>query len=281
MASEEHTKEDYIAHHLTNLTFGRGPDGSWGIAENAEAAAQMSWAIHLDSMFWSVGLGLLFIGLFWTVARKATSDQPGALQNFVEIIVEFVDDLATSIFTHRNPVVAPLALTIFIWVFLMNLMDLIPVDWLPGFATLIGIPHMKVVPTTDPNVTLGLAFSVFWLILYYSIKCKGVAGFAAELSFHPFPRIFAPFNLFLEGVTLVAKPVSLGLRLFGNLYAGEMIFILISLLYASGLVLGLLGGALQWIWAVFHVLVITLQAFIFMVLTIVYLSQAHDVEEAH
>jgi len=280
MASGELTNQEYISHHLTNLTWGQNPDGTWGIARSAEQAMQMSWAIHVDSMLWSIGLGLLFVAIFRLGRNRITEGRPGALQNFVEIIVEFVDDTVKSVFEHRNALIAPLALTVFVWIFLMNLMDLVPVDWIPGIASLLGVPYMKIVPTTDPNITLGMALAVFVLILYYSIKCKGVGGFAGELAFHPFPKVLFPFNLVLEGITLLAKPVSLGLRLFGNMYAGETIFVLIALMY-GGLALGIFGGVLQWVWAVFHVLVITLQAFIFMILTVVYLSQAHDAADAH
>ncbi|MYD97242.1 MAG: F0F1 ATP synthase subunit A [Gammaproteobacteria bacterium] len=279
----------YIKHHLTNLTYGPKPDGSWGFAENAEEAANMGfWAFHVDSIFWSVVLGVLFCLLFRLAARKATAGVPGGLQNAVEMIVDFIDDTTSSIFQHTNSLIAPMALTIFVWVFLLNLMDLVPVDWIPWVAGEIGIHYMKVVPSTDPNVTLGLAFSVFVLIIFFSIKQKGIGGFVQELTCHPFTVrlrspvtwIFIPVNLILETVTLIAKPVSLGLRLFGNLYAGEMIFILIALMY-GGIVLSFAAGVLQWAWAVFHVLVITLQAFIFAVLTVVYLAQAHDVSDEH
>jgi F-type H+-transporting ATPase subunit a len=199
----------------------------------------------------------------------------------VEAIVDFIDDTTRSIFTYKNDLVAPMALTIFVWVWLMNLMDLIPVDWIPGLASAMGIHYMKIVPSTDPNITMAMALSVFVLIIFYSIKCKGLGGFLGELAFHPFPKIAAPVNFVLEGVTLIAKPLSLGLRLFGNMYAGEMIFILIALMFTGGLVFGVFGGVLQWGWAVFHVLIITLQAFIFAVLTVVYLAQAHDVESEH
>jgi F-type H+-transporting ATPase subunit a len=165
-------------------------------------------------------------------------------------------------------------------------MDLLPVDWLPELAVVAGISHMKIVPSTDPNITMALALSVFALVIYYSVKCKGIGGFLAELSFHPFPvqkgvmAIFiVPINFLLESVTLIAKPLSLGLRLFGNMYAGEMIFILIALTFGGGVVLALAGGLMQWAWAVFHVLIITLQAFLFAVLSVVYLAQAHDVDE--
>lgn len=279
----------YIKHHLTNLTYGPKPDGTWGFAENAKEAAEMGfWAFHVDSIFWSVVLGILFCMLFRRAARKATAGVPGGLQNAVEMIVDFIDDTTSSIFQHTNSLIAPMALTIFVWVFLLNLMDLVPVDWIPWVAGEIGIHYMKVVPSTDPNVTLGLAFSVFALIIFFSIKQKGIGGFVQELTCHPFTVrlrspvtwIFIPVNLILETVTLIAKPVSLGLRLFGNLYAGEMIFILIALMY-GGIVLSFAAGVLQWAWAVFHVLVITLQAFIFAVLTVVYLAQAHDVSDEH
>jgi F-type H+-transporting ATPase subunit a len=172
--------------------------------------------------------------------------------------------------------VAPLALTIFCWILLMNLMDLLPVDLLPWLAGKIGIPHLRVVPTTDPNTTFGMALVVFALVLYYSFKVKGVGGFLGELTLQPFGKWGMPANLVLEGISLISKPISLALRLFGNMYAGEMIFILIAIMYGGGLVLGASAGILQFVWAVFHILIITLQAFIFMVLTIVYLDMAHQ-----
>lgn len=282
MASGTETSGEYIKHHLTNLVYGRHPDGSWGLAANAEEAQEMGfWAVNVDSMGWAVALGIVFVLVFGAAARKATSGVPAGLQNFVEMIVDFVDDNVRSIFTYKNDLVAPLALTIFVWVFLMNLMDLVPVDWIPSLASAAGIHYMKVVPTTDPNITLGMALAVFILVIYYSIARKGLGGFLGELLFHPFPKFAFPVNFILEGVTLVAKPLSLGLRLFGNLYAGEMIFILIALMYTGGLVMGVFGGVLQWGWAVFHVLIITLQAGIFAVLSVVYLAQAHDVESEH
>ncbi len=281
MASETATSSAYIQHHLTNLTYGQLPDGSLGFAHSAEQAREMGfWSINVDSMGWAIGMGLLFVWLFGRAARNATAGVPGGLQNGVEMVVEYIDDLVGSIFVYKNDLIAPMALTIFVWVFMMNSMDLLPVDWLPTAAGWLGIHYMKVVPTTDPNVTLGMALAVFVLILYYSVRRKGLGGFIGELAFHPFPKILAPFNLFLEGVTLIAKPLSLGLRLFGNMYAGEMIFILIALLYSS-LAWGLVGGVLQWAWAAFHVLIIFLQALIFSVLTVVYMAQAHDVEEDH
>jgi len=274
------TTAEYIQHHLTNLTFGQLPNGEWGLAQSAEEAASMGfWSINVDSMGWSITLGLVFAVLFRKAAKSATAGVPGALQNGVEMLVEFIEETTDSIFHHKNDLIAPLALTIFVWVFFMNAMDLIPVDWIPELAMLMGLPYMKIVPSTDPNITMAMSMTVFGLILYYSIKCKGGIGFLKELAFHPFPPIMAPVNLILEGVTLIAKPLSLGLRLFGNMYAGEMIFVLIAVMFSAGIMYALPAAIMQWVWAVFHVLIITLQAFIFAVLTIVYLAQAHDTEE--
>lgn len=277
MSAEAHTSTEYIKHHLQNLTYGQLPDGTWGFAHSAaEAKAMGFWAINVDTMGFSLLLGGLFLYLFSRVAKTVSTGVPGGMQNFVELMVEFIDNSVRGSFTGRNPMVAPLALTLFVWIFLMNLMDLVPIDWLPGLASALGIPYLKVVPTTDPNATFGMSIAVFFLVLYYSIKMKGVGGFAAELSLQPFGKLGLPANLFLEGVNLIAKPVSLALRLFGNMYAGEMIFILIALMFSGGAMLMLTGGVLQWAWAVFHILVITLQAFIFMTLTIVYLDMAHQ-----
>ncbi|MGB0662740.1 MAG: F0F1 ATP synthase subunit A [Pontibacterium sp.] len=271
MAGENVTSSEYITHHLTNLTFGNHPTNGLSFAHSAQEAAEMGfWAINVDTMAWSVGLGIFFLWLFRKVAKSVTSDVPGNTQNAIEVIVEFVDENVKGIFPHSNPVIAPLALVIFVWIFLMNLMDLVPIDWIPFVASEMGIYFMKIVPTTDVNATAGMALSVFALIIYYSIKIKGVGGFLKELSFQPLGKWFLPFNLFLEVVGLLAKPVSLSLRLFGNMYAGELIFILIALLPFW------LQWALSVPWAIFHILVITLQAFIFMVLTIVYLAMAHE-----
>ena len=284
----EQTASGYIQHHLQNLTFGQHPVNGWSFAHTAQEAKEMGfWAFHVDTLGWSVVLGLIFILLFRMAAKRATSGQPGALQNFVEVLVEFVDTSVKDTFHGRNPLIAPLALTIFVWIFLMNLMDLVPVDFLPVLAAKItGNEHLffRVVPTTDPNATLGLSISVFALIVFYSIKVKGIGGFLGELTLHPFSSknmfmqaLLIPVNFLLEFVTLIAKPVSLALRLFGNMYAGELIFILIAVMFGSGLfLLSTLGVALNWAWAVFHILIITLQAFIFMMLTIVYLSMAHE-----
>ena len=284
----EQTASGYIQHHLQNLTFGQLPGGDWGFAHTAaEAKAMGFWAFHVDTLGWSVFLGLIFILLFRSAAKRATSGQPGGLQNFVEVLIEFVDGSVKDTFHGRNALIAPLALTIFVWIFLMNLMDLVPVDFLPMLAaTITGNDHLffRVVPTTDPNATLGMALSVFALIVFYSIKVKGIGGFLGELTLHPFGSknivvqiLLIPVNFLLEFVTLIAKPISLALRLFGNMYAGELIFILIAVMFGSGMfLLSTLGVALNWAWAVFHILTITLQAFIFMMLTIVYLSMAHE-----
>ena len=292
MSGEGLTSGAYIKHHLQNMTFGQHPDGTWGLAHSAEAAKEMGfWAFHLDSLGWSLVLGLVFYFAFRKVAKNATTGVPSGFQNFAEMIIEFIDTSVRGSFSAKNPLVAPLALTIFAWVFLMNAMDLIPVDWLPMLAGWIGQvvfgadPHhvfFKVVPSTDPNVTFGVALGVFWLMLYYSIKIKGIGGFTGELALMPFSSknpvvmaLFIPVNLVLEGVSLISKPVSLSLRLFGNMYAGETIFILIALMFGAGIGMGVFGGLLQLGWAIFHILIITLQAFIFMTLTIVYLEMAH------
>ena len=284
MASEKLTSTGYIKHHLQNLTFGQHSDGTWGLAHSAHEAKEMGfWAIHVDTMFWSVLLGVLFLWLFRKAAVRASADTPSGFLNFVEWVIEFIDNNVRSSFSHKNDMVAPLALTLFVWVLLMNTMDLVPVDWIPMLASLAGIEYMKVVPTTDPNATFGMSFGVFVLTLYYSIKVKGPLGFAAELTMQPFQAkspilkiIFIPMNFFLEFVSLISNPVSLSLRLFGNLFAGEMIFILIALLFSGGIVFAIAGGVLQWAWAVFHILIVLLQAFIFMTLTIVYLEMAHS-----
>jgi F-type H+-transporting ATPase subunit a len=271
------TPAQYIAHHIQNLTFGQHSDGGWGIAHSAKEAQEMGfWAINLDSMGWSIFLGVCFLWLFRKVAKNVSVENPDRLQTVIEVMVEFVDGSVKDTFQGKSALIAPLSLTVFVWIFLMNFMDLIAIDFLPMLALKIGIPYMKVVPTTDPNATFGMAFGVFFLILYYSFKIKGPGGFFSELAFHPFGKLGMPVNLILEGVNLIAKPISLALRLFGNMYAGEMIFILIALMYSGGLIIGSFGGLLQVGWAIFHILIITLQAFIFMTLTIVYLDMAHQ-----
>ena len=292
MAGANQTAQEYISHHLVNLTYGKLPagyeridaDGSvhvlqeatWTLAHGAQEASDMGFmAIHLDTMGWSIALGILFCWSFGRVAKRVTSGVPTGFQNFVEMIVSFIDDNVKSVFHHNNPWIAPLGLTIFVWIFLQNLMDLIPVDWIPWLAMQMGVDYMKVVPSTDVNATAGMAIGVFILILYYSIKQKGVGGFAAELALQPLPKWALPFNLFLELVGLIAKPISLALRLFGNMYAGEMVFILIAVLSNVGLWM-LASFGLHFVWAVFHILIITLQAFIFAILTVVYLAMAYD-----
>ena len=256
------TSTEYIQHHLTNLVLN---------LHNFTFTQGGFWTLNLDTLFFAIVLGGGFCLLFWRAARKVTTGVPSGLQNFVEVMVEFVDGQVKDCFHGQNALIGPMALTIFVWVFLMNFMDLIPIDLLPKIGSLVGLHHLRVVPTTDLNLTFSLSISVFILILYYSIKVKGIGGFAKELTMQPFNHpVMIPFNFILEGVSLIAKPVSLALRLFGNLYAGELIFILIALL--PWWMQWSLGGA----WAIFHILIITLQAFIFMVLTIVYLSLAHE-----
>ncbi len=250
---KELTSAQYITHHLTNLTWGEG-----------------FYAIHLDTLIISWIMGFIFLFSFIKVAKRVTSGVPGPFQNFVEVLVEFVNQQVKDIYHGKSDFVAPLALSIFVWVFLMNFMDLLPVDLLPRAASLVGIDYLKVVPTTDPNLTLGMSISVFLMTIYYNFKNKGLVGFPKEILTVPFGPWFFPFNLLLRMVDELAKPISLGLRLFGNLYAGELIFILIALLpWWSQWPLGL-------VWALFHIIIITLQAFIFMMLTLIYVSQAHE-----
>lgn len=278
------TPVEYIRHHLTNLTYGKLPAGyeradgtvveeaTWTMARTAQEAGDMGFmAVHVDTMGWSIAMGVLFLGLFRLAAKKATSGQPGGLQNMVEMTFEFVQGIVRDVFHGKNPLIAPLALTMFVWIFLMNSLKLIPVDYIPTVAHAMGLEYFKIVPTTDPNGTFGISIGVFLLILFYSFKVKGAGGFLKELSFTPFNHwALVPFNLVLELLQLIVKPVSLALRLFGNMYAGEVVFILIALLPLWA----------QWTlnvpWAIFHILVVTLQAFIFTTLAVVYLSAAHE-----
>jgi F-type H+-transporting ATPase subunit a len=277
MTSEALTSADYIRHHLQNLTCSLH-EGHIHCAHSAEEAKEMGfWALNVDTFVVSLVLGLVFLLFFYRVAQKAKKGIPNGAQNFVEWVIEFIDNSVRGSFTGRSALVAPLAMTVFLWIFLMNLMDLVPVDYVPYLAEKMGLGHFKLVPSTDPNATIGMSIGVFFLVLFYSIKMKGFGGFVGELTLMPFQSknklvqvVFMPVNLLLEGVNLIAKPVSLALRLFGNMYAGEMIFILIALL----------PFYVQWTlslpWAIFHILIITLQAFIFMTLTIVYLDMAHQ-----
>ncbi|HEX7061431.1 MAG TPA: F0F1 ATP synthase subunit A [Woeseiaceae bacterium] len=277
MASEhgELTSGSYIEHHMTNLQVCH-VDGKWVWND----CATNPLAINVDSMFFALVLGVVFAWLFGRVAKKATSGRPGKLQTAIELLVGFVDSSVRDSFHGKSRLIAPLALTVFVWVFLMNLMDLIPVDWLPQLAQAIGVPYLRAVPTADVNVTFGMSIAVFFLIVFYSVANKGFGGFIGELTLHPIAPptkglglIAAPFiiafNFVLESVALLAKPLSLSLRLFGNMFAGELIFVLIALL-------GLWQLPLHFLWAVFHILIIILQAYIFMMLTIVYLSLAQE-----
>jgi F-type H+-transporting ATPase subunit a len=281
MAAEQPTSaNEYILHHLTFLS-NKEPTG----------VADFS-VVHLDSVFFSVLLAVLFGGSFYLAARKATTGVPGKFQNFVELVVEFIDEQVRDSFHGTSKLLAPLALTIFCWVFLFNAMDVLPVDLLPWVAHSLGVPHLKVVPSTDVNVTFGMSLTVFILIIYYSIREKGLGGFLAEFTLQPFSSqnkvvkvILVPFNFILEIIPFLARPISLSLRLYGNLFAGEMIFLLLAILslhgmeqltHFSGWIFVVMQFVLAFAWAVFHLLVITLQAFIFMVLTIVYLSMAHE-----
>ena len=278
MADSNISVQGYISHHLTDLTVGEG-----------------FWAVNLGALGWSLILGTLFIITFAVVGRRATTGVPGKFQCLIEMIIEFVNGCVKETFHVKDKLIGPIALTIFMWIFLMNLMKLVPVDWFPTVAGMVGLAfnssalpeyaadysflervmahpwsYLTIAPTTDVNITMGMSLGVFILILGYSIYYKGLGGFSKELAFTPFNHwLFVPFNLVLELVTLLSKPVSLGLRLFGNLYAGEVIFILIALV-------GLAQLPLHFAWAVFHILVIVLQAFIFMMLSIVYLSMAAE-----
>jgi F-type H+-transporting ATPase subunit a len=281
MAAEQPaTANEYILHHLTFL-------------QNKDAHGIVDFSvIHWDSVFFSVLLAVLFAGSFYLAARKANAGVPGKFQNFVELVVEFIDTQVKDSFHGTTKLIAPLALTIFCWVFLFNAMDVLPVDLLPAIAHGVGFEHLKVVPSTDLNITFAMSLTVFILIIYYSIKMKGLGGFIAEFTLQPFSAknpimkvLLIPANLVLEVVPFIARPISLSLRLYGNLFAGEMIFLLLAALTLQGMSqLGTAGGwalliaqfVLAFVWAVFHLLVITLQAFIFMVLTVVYLAMAHE-----
>lgn len=256
------TAAEYIQHHLThwqiNLKTGVvGPDHGF-------------WVLNLDTLIISIGLGVLFLGLFYLSARKMTALTPGKGQNFVEMAIEFVDTTVKESFHGKTDFISPLALTIFLWVFLMNFMDLLPVDLIPRLFGFVGVDHFKVVPTADPTLTFGLSFTVFGLILYYNAKAKGFGGWGKEILSRPFGWWMMPFNILFRLLEDCAKPFTMALRLFGNLFAGELIFILIAVM----------PWWAQWlpgsIWAIFHILIITIQAFIFMMLTIVYLSLAQE-----
>lgn len=251
------TTSEYIVHHLTHNNVVLGSHTGF-------------WAVHIDTLFMSLGLGLFFIAVFAYIAGKAKVENPGKFQLFIELIFEMVDNQVKDIYHAKSRFVAPLALSIFCWVFLMNLMDMLPVDLANGVNGILGHPesHWRIVPSADVNATLAMSISVFFLIIIYSLRAKGVVGWAKELFSAPFGKYLAPFNFVFNLIELCAKPISLALRLFGNMFAGELVFILIALL----------PWEVQWVlgtpWAIFHILVILLQAFLFMILTIVYLSLA-------
>lgn len=284
MAAEQPSSaNEYILHHLTFL-------------QNKDPQGIVDWSvIHWDSVFFSVLLAVLFGGSFYLAARKGRSNTgvPGKFQNFIELLIEKVNEQVEGAFSHKaSALIAPLGLTIFCWVLLFNAMDVLPVDLLPAIAHGVGYEHLKVVPSTDLNVTFALSLTVFILIIYYSIKMKGLGGFISEFTLQPFKAsnpivkvLLIPANLLLETVPFIARPISLSLRLYGNLFAGEMIFLLLAVLSLQGAVQlesasGWLFVVVQFVlalaWAIFHLLVITLQAFIFMVLTVVYLAMAHE-----
>ena len=269
----------YIQHHLTNLCAG-----------DCDPVTHQSvgfFAWHLDTIFFSVLLGAIMVFFAWRLGRQVGVEAPSGLLNAVEALVEFVNKQIGDVFAKPVPLIGPLALTILVWVFLMNSMDLVPVDLLPEIGKLIGVDYLKVVPTTDLNATLALSLSVFALIIFYNIKVKGPIGYLKVFLFHPFGKFAIPINIVMTLIEEIAKPLSLALRLFGNLFAGELVFLLIALIGGT-LAVGL--ASLFWFpmqivldlgWLIFHLLVVTLQAFIFMVLTIVYLGMAHEEDEQH
>ena len=258
---------EYIKHHLGHLTHGH----------QTFVVDFSVW--NLDTILWSVAMGVIGITLMWLAARRATSGVPGRFQAFVEMIVEMVEDQSKAIVHGNRTFIAPLALTVFVWVTLMNAMDFLPVDLFAFILKSLGFGemHFRVVPTADLNGTLGMSLGVLALMLYYSVKIKGLGGWIHELFAAPFGIYMAPFNLLLNVIEYAAKTVSLGMRLFGNMYAGELLFLLIALLGSTATVFGFVGHVIAGsIWAIFHILIVVLQAFIFMMLTLVYIGQAHE-----
>ena len=258
---------EYIKHHLGHLTHGH----------QTFVVDFSVW--NLDTILWSVAMGVIGITLMWLAARRATSGVPGRFQAFVEMIVEMVEDQSKAIVHGNRTFIAPLALTVFVWVTLMNAMDFLPVDLFAFILKSLGLGemHFRVVPTADLNGTLGMSLGVLALMLYYSVKIKGLGGWIHELFAAPFGIYMAPFNLLLNIIEYAAKTVSLGMRLFGNMYAGELLFLLIALLGSTATVFGFVGHVIAGsIWAIFHILIVVLQAFIFMMLTLVYIGQAHE-----
>lgn len=256
-----HDSASYIQHHLQHLPLN---------LTNFTLTEGGFWTINLDTWAVSFVLGLVFLFLFRKVAVTAISGTPGRLQNAIEMLVEFVDKAVKDTFHGRNNLIAPLALTLFVWVFLMNFMDLLPLDLIPRILALFGVEKFRVVPTADLNATFGMSIAVFFLIIYYNIKIKGGIGLGKEVLTAPFGRWAFIMNVFFRVLEECVKPISLSLRLFGNLFAGELIFILIALL--PWWIQWTVGG----VWAIFHILIILIQAFIFMMLTIIYLSMAHE-----
>jgi F-type H+-transporting ATPase subunit a len=263
------TASEYIVHHLGHFS-----------THHQEKIVDFS-IINMDTLFWSVAMGIVGCFVMYLAARRATAGVPGRLQAFVEMVVEMVDDQAKSIVHGDRRFIAPLALTVFVWVALMNSLDFLPVDLFSSLFSLLGIehvfPHHRVVPTADLNGTMGIALGVLVLMLYYNVKIKGAGGFIHELFAAPFGIWLAPFNLLLNIIEFAAKTVSLAMRLFGNMYAGELLFLLIALLGSTATVFGFVGHVIAGsMWAIFHILIVLLQAFIFMMLTLVYLGQAHE-----
>ncbi len=276
MAAEGHapTAGEYIVHHLQHL-------------QNHKQTAVVDFTVfNLDSIFWAVVLGVIGSYFLWRAAAKATSGVPGRFQAAVEILVEMVDAQAKGIVhnAQSRKLVAPLALTVFVWIFVMNAMDLFPVDLFPKITEMMGIKYQRVVPTADLSVTMGLSLSVLLVCLVYNVKIKGVGGWVHELFSAPFGDkwFLYPVNFAMQLIEFIAKTVSHGMRLFGNMYAGELIFMLIALmggaftLSATGIGLAIGHVIAGSVWAIFHILIITLQAFVFMMLTLVYVGQAHD-----
>jgi F-type H+-transporting ATPase subunit a len=272
---------EYIQHHITNWCLGCNPH------TNEPANIIDFSVVFFDTLLFSILIAGLLMWVSWRIGKNLNMEKPGGIQNFLETILEFTDQSIKDIFPRTNPIVGPLAFTIFIWVFMLNFMDLLPVDLLPAAAQWIGSTffgvhehevYLRVVPTANLDTTFALALSVFALIIYYNIKIKGPGGYAKTFLTHPFGIYLAPVNIIMTTVEELAKPLSLGLRLFGNMFAGELLFVLIALLSFSWLVLPV-QVALGFAWSVYHILIITVQAFIFGLLTIVYLSLAS--EEQH
>jgi F-type H+-transporting ATPase subunit a len=262
-AEHELTPTSYIGHHLTFLQKPFG-DGAF-------------WAINVDTIVMSLLLGVVGIGFLWWVARGASSGVPNKRQAFVELVFEFVDEQVKGIHHGDRSFIAPTAMTVFVWVLLMNAMDFVPVDWAAG-ATGKFVPNWRMVPTADVNTTFALALSVFVLMIYYSIKVKGLGGWIHELFCAPFGSnpLLWPANFLFNMVEYISKPLSHSLRLYGNMYAGEVIFLLIGMLASAAIGWALFAVFLQLGWAIFHILIVALQAYIFMMLTIVYLAMAHE-----